>query len=203
MHEREALDAAHAQNEAGRDAFAALAHTALFAASVSFVGDVTPLKDAVWKPLLITGWTADVIGLLALTLSFGAARRTIDARRAALNDTEAPGGLALEALNGVALWSFPVALLCLFSFVTANVIHADDREEESTTLAQRGVRRGPANEVAKLRATRSRTAASRADALGASKAVDWGGARTACASSTTAPAPCAPANEEVRRRPQH
>ena len=30
-HERASLDAAHAPNEAGRDAFTALAHTALFA----------------------------------------------------------------------------------------------------------------------------------------------------------------------------
>src|SRR4051812_6629942 len=120
-YERGALDASHNQNEAGRDAFVAVAHTALFAASVSFVGDVTPLTDAILIPLLILGWFASVVGLFALTISFGAARRAIDARRAALNDDNPPNSRFCEVLNGIALWSFPAALLCLFLFVTANV----------------------------------------------------------------------------------
>ena len=123
-HERQALDAAHAQNEAGRDAFIALAHTALFAASIAFVGDIAPLAEAVWKPALICGWLASVVGLFALTVSFDAARRAIDARRAALNDEDPPSSRLCEALNATALWSFPVALLCLFSFATANMVGA-------------------------------------------------------------------------------
>lgn len=135
-HERQALDAAHAQNEAGRDAFIALAHTALFAASVSFVGDVAPVTKAVWKPALLMGWTADVVGLLALTFSFSAARRAIDARRAALNDANPPESRLAEALNATALWSFPVALLCLFLFVTVNMVQADDRKVSSANTAE-------------------------------------------------------------------
>lgn len=152
-HERQALDAAHAQNEAGRDAFVALAHTALFAASVSFVGDVAPLTQAVWKPALICGWLADVVGLLALTVSFGAARKAIDARRAALNDVEPPNSNVAEVLNGIALWSFPVALLCLFSFVTVNVVKADDREAKPAvaTAQPRGARVIPAAPRTELR----------------------------------------------------
>lgn len=126
-HERSALDAAHTQNEAGRDAFTALAHTALFASSVAFVGDVRPINDAVWKPALILGWGASVVGLLALALSFGAAKRAIDAQRAALYEQKAPRPRLALLLNSVSLWSFPVALLCIFSFVTANVVSIDER----------------------------------------------------------------------------
>lgn len=139
-HERQALDAAHAQNEAGRDAFIALAHTALFAASVSFVGDVTPITQAIWRPALILGWAADVVGLLALTFSFGAARKAIDARRAALNDLNPPVDRLCEQLNSIALWSFPIALLCLFSFVTANVVCADVQQTKSAAAEPRKAR---------------------------------------------------------------
>lgn len=198
-HERQALDAAHAQNEAGRDAFVALGHTALFAASVSFVGDVAPLTEAIWKPMLLAGWSADVIGLLALTLSFGAARRSIDARRAALNDSEAPTSGGLELLNGIALWCFPVALLCLFSFVTANVVHADDRKQDSTAVPQRGIRSSAASKVSELRAEGSSAASASTHALGAAKALDWSRASTACTGSTPAPTPCSAAGKEMRR----
>jgi hypothetical protein len=138
-YERGTLDAAHNQNEAGRDAFVAVAHTALFAASVSFVGDVAPLTDAILIPALIFGWAASVIGLFALTISFGAARRAIDARRAALNDDNPPNSSFCEVLNGIALWSFPLALLCLFSFVTANVVHANGQQtKQPTAVASEG-----------------------------------------------------------------
>ncbi len=134
-HERAILDMAYAQNEAGRDTFVALAHTALFAASVAFVGDVTPLREAVWRPALILGWICSVAGLLTLTFSFGAARRAIDARRAALNDEEPPASRRLDVLNGISLWSFPASLLCLFSFVTANVVQADEPQAKSAPSA--------------------------------------------------------------------
>lgn len=140
-HELEVIDQAHAQNEAGRDSFIALAHTALFAASVSFVGEVAPLTSAIWKPALISGWTADVVGLLALTFSFGAARRFTEARRAAIYHAEAPIHRMPEILNGIALWSFPVSLLCLFSFVTANVVHANGRQAQPSAVAQPGGQR--------------------------------------------------------------
>lgn len=155
-HELQAIDAAHAQNEAGRDAFIALGHTALFAASVSFVGEVAPLADAIWKPILIAGWTADVIGLLALTASFVVARHTIDARRAALYDRDPPSALILDLLNAAALWSFPAALVFLFAFVTANVVHPHDPEKSPSPVAvsitiARNARCGPASESAEPR----------------------------------------------------
>ena len=134
-HERQVLDAAHAQNEGGRDAFVALAHPALFAATLSYVGDVAPVTQAVWLPALIAGWAADVVGLLALTFSFGAARRAIDARRQALNEEEAPSATRAERLNAIALWSFPIALLCLFSFATANMVQANGRQDSATNYA--------------------------------------------------------------------
>lgn len=193
-HERQALDAAHAQNEAGRDAFVALAHTALFAASVSFVGDVAPLTKAVWKPMLVAGWFADVVGLLALTFSFGAARRIIDARRAALNAIEAPASRFAEALNGVALWSFPVALLCLFSFVTANVVHEDDRQQKSAPISKRGIRRNPSAPSASVRAKGIYATPSRTVAWRAVQAMDWCHSRPTSAGSSAAP--CASTSTE-------
>lgn len=141
-HELQALDAAHAQNETGRDAFIALAHTALFAASVSFVGDIAPLTDAIWQPALLLAWFADVVGLLALTVSFGAARHLIDARRKTLYDPTAPSHFWADFINSVALWSFPVALLCLFSFVSANVIHANGRNIRPAVVSGSSPTRG-------------------------------------------------------------
>ena len=140
-HELQALDQAHAQNEAARDSFVALAHTALFAASVSFVGSAVPLSKAVWTSALIAEWTLDVIGLLALTLSFVTARKAIDARRAALYDEMPPIALWSDRLNGLALWSFPAALLCLFSFVTANVIHTNEQPTKPAPSTSKPVER--------------------------------------------------------------
>lgn len=193
-HERQALDAIHAQNEAGRDAFVALAHTALFAASVSFVGDVAPLDKAIWKPALIAGWSADVIGLLALTFSFGAARRMIDARRAALNDLDPPTSGVAELLNGIALWCFPIALLCLFSFVTANVVHADDREARPATVTKRGVWSDTTGESSGVRAARISSTCPRAGVRRPVHSVDRCRSRTA--SSGSAPSPCTAASSK-------
>lgn len=134
-HELQALDQAHAQNEAARDSFVALAHTALFAASVSFVGSAVPLAKAVWLWALIAGWALDVLGLLSLAVSFATARKTIDARRAALYAETPPIAVWLDRLNWFALWSFPAALLCLFSFVTANVIHINDQEAQPSSTS--------------------------------------------------------------------
>jgi len=149
-HERQALDAAHAQNESSRDTFVALAHTALFAASISFVGSVAPIAHAVWKPALVSCWFSDVAGLLALTCSFVAARRAIDARRAALNDLEAPLDEWVERLNAIALWSFPVSLLCLFSFVTANVVFADDRQAQPPPVVTSDLHHGRSDTPCKV-----------------------------------------------------
>ena len=132
-HERDGIDLAHAQNDAGRDAFVGLVHTALFAASIAFVGDVAPLKDAVLKPALLAAWFFNFVGLLALTISFQAARCAANKRRSALNDPTPPSTRGVDVLNGVSLWTFPVSLLCLFSFTIANVVQTNDRQKPSTT----------------------------------------------------------------------
>jgi len=132
-HERDGIDQAHAQNDVGRDAFVGLVHTALFAASIAFVGDVAPLKDAVLKPALLAAWFFNFIGLLALTISFQAARNAANKRRSALNHHTPPSTRSVDVLNGVSLWTFPVSLLCLFSFTTANVVQTNDRQKPSTT----------------------------------------------------------------------
>lgn len=195
-HERQALDAAHAQNETNRDMFVALSHTALFAASVSFIGNVAPIRNAIWKPALLSGWTADVVGLLALTLSFGAARRAIDARRRALNDAEEPETWFAEALNSISLWSFPLALLCLFSFVTANVVHADDRPKNASISIPdlRAGRSHATSKSAQLPGARSGAAASCADLQRSAHAMDGRNPGAACASST--PATCTTASDK-------
>lgn len=151
-HELQALDQAHAQNEAARDSFIALAHTALFAASVSFVGSAVPLAKAVWRWALIGGWAVDVFGLLALTISFATARKAIDARRAAIYADTPPIAIWSERLNGWALWSFPVALLCLFSFVTANVVHIDAQQAKPSAAATPVVGRIKGRDAAPSRA---------------------------------------------------
>ena len=131
--ERLSLDAAHLQNENGRDTFLGLAHTAMFAASISFVGDVTPLNDAIFKPVLFLGWSLDVVGLVSLTCSFQAARYAIDRRREALNESTAPDAKWAERLNGVALWTFPFAVLCIFAFVSVNLFHMTSQTPKPPT----------------------------------------------------------------------
>ncbi|MBH5322182.1 hypothetical protein [Aurantiacibacter sediminis] len=122
------LDAAHNQNEAQRDSFIGLAHTALFAASISFVADLFPLGSAALLWLVVMAWLSSCFGLLALTLSFVESRKAIDARRQALNDEEPPRASWLEALNAVALWTFPVSLLSIFVFASVNLMRANDQE---------------------------------------------------------------------------
>lgn len=117
-----AINNAHAQNEVARDGFLAVAHIAMFAASISFVGNVAPIKTAVFIPLLLIGWVASVIGLITLTASFSATTKHINQLREAINEEEKPSARFPEMLNSVALWSFPVALSSLFIFVTANVV---------------------------------------------------------------------------------
>lgn len=116
------INQAHADNESSRDAFLAVAHTALFAASIAFVADVAPVKTAVWKPALLLGWLVSVIGLFALTASYAIARRVNDRARKALYEKNAPSSRSLDVANAVALWSFPLALLCVFGFATSNVV---------------------------------------------------------------------------------
>lgn len=150
-HERDGIDLAHAQNDAGRDAFVGLVHTALFAASIAFVGDVAPLKDAVLKSALLAAWFFNFLGLLALTISFQAARSAANKRRSALNDHTPPSTRSVDVLNGVSLWTFPISLLCLFSFTTANVVQTNDRQKPSTTATVAPGHRSPGLDAAALR----------------------------------------------------
>lgn len=133
--ELSSLTQSHTQNETARDAFVGLGHTALFAASISFVGDVAPLKSATWIPALIMAWTSSVVGLLALALSFEIARKAIDARISAINETEAPASPALERVNRLSLWTFPLSLVLVFVFAAANVIGDNDEQPKTATTA--------------------------------------------------------------------
>jgi len=125
------INQAHADNEASRDAFLAVAHTALFAASIAFVADVAPVQTAVWKPALLLGWLLSVIGLFALTASYAIARRVNDEARKALYKKDAPSSRSLDVANTIALWSFPLALLCVFGFATSNVVKTMTNENEA------------------------------------------------------------------------
>ena len=127
--ELSSLDAAHNQNEGLRDTFIGLGHTALFAASISFVADLFPVGKAELVWLIIMAWVSSCIGLIAFTLSFSESRKAIDARRAALNEKEAPRASKLEALNAVSLWSFPVSLIAILIFASVNLVKSHDKEE--------------------------------------------------------------------------
>lgn len=119
--ELESLNAAHLQNESARESFLALAHTALFAASVSFVGDLESGSGmkALW--VLLLGWGASVVGLGALTLSYHESSRHIRKRHSQVYEAACDEPTGLDALNGIALWSFPFALVSTFLFAAVNV----------------------------------------------------------------------------------
>lgn len=121
-HELASLDNAHLQNETARDSFLALAHTALFASSIAFYGDVGSTHAVRLAPLLLAAWLSSVTGLIALTWSFTAARADISRRREHLYDRKGtPESKLVAVLNTTALFSFPISLLLTFAFVAANV----------------------------------------------------------------------------------
>ena len=127
------LQQSHSQNEIARDSFVGLGHTALFAASVSFVGDVTPLSEAVFIPFLILAWLSSVVGLLSMALSFQLARKVSDARIQAINDVDVPSTTDLDKINGIALWTFPVSLILVFIFAASNVVNSNVSESKAAT----------------------------------------------------------------------
>ena len=110
--QKKLLNEAHSQNEEGRDAFLAIAHTALFAASLGFIGNLIDNEPPKLIFILIIGWSSSVIGLGALTWSFYEAKRQI--LRASREEQTNPQ--AVRFANNVALWSFPTALLLIFPF---------------------------------------------------------------------------------------
>ena len=132
--QKKLLNEAHSQNEEGRDAFLAIAHTALFAASLGFIGNLID-KDPpklIW--LLIVGWSSSVIGLSALTWSFYEAKRQI--LRASKEEQTNPNAVRLA--NNAALWSFPVALLMIFLFAIINLVNIDEKEERYASPGRPG-----------------------------------------------------------------
>ena len=131
--ELQTLDQAHIQNEAARDAFVGLGHTALFAASVSFAGALSELSTAALRPALIGSWFLNVVVLLALTFSFIGARGAIDGRRAAIYDPAPQTSPKADWLNLTSLITFALSLILVFGFVTANVVKSYDEEIASAT----------------------------------------------------------------------
>lgn len=188
-----ALDQAHIQNETSRDTFAGLAHTALFAASISFVGDVISLGAASCLWLLILGWTSGVIGLLALTFSFIAASRANERRRAALNEAEAPTVRCSVHLNEIALYSFPVSLICIFLFVTINVLRANDRPTQPSSQS---------HSLSRYRAPRSNAAITRAGPHSGERR-DAGTASAGASAASTSAASEKVTNETTQKEPLH
>lgn len=67
-------------------------------------------------------WLASVVGLLALTLSFQAAGRDINKRRQLIYEDHIQEPSLTNILNGVALWSFPMALISTFAFAAINML---------------------------------------------------------------------------------
>lgn len=115
------INASHLANEAQRDALVALGHTALFAASIAFIGGVEALKSAHGLGFLCGAWGSSVIGLFALTLSFELAKRCANDRRKAIHDQNAPHGSMAELSNSVALWTFPLSMTLLTIFAVVNI----------------------------------------------------------------------------------
>lgn len=116
------INASYMANEAQRDAFVALGHTALFASSIAFIGGVDALKSAKGLVFLCGAWGMSVLGLFALTLSFELAKRCADKRRKAIHDAEEPDSASAALANSIALWTFPVSMTLLTAFAVVNII---------------------------------------------------------------------------------
>jgi len=134
--ELKALNEAHLQNESTRDAFLALAHTALFAASVSFVGDIAARAQAHILWMLLFGWAVSVVGLCALTLSYVETTRHIRRRQQQAYDPVAEIPRLANVANAIALWSFPFALISTFAFAAVNILHMSDDHEAANSGAR-------------------------------------------------------------------
>lgn len=112
---------AHIENEAQRDAFVSLGHTALFASSIAFIGDVARPGEAIFLNVLYASWTSSVVGLLALTASFEFAKRSTDLQRESIFLPDFKPSALADVSNRIALWTFPVSLLCLALFAAINI----------------------------------------------------------------------------------
>lgn len=136
------LVAALTANSTARDSFLAIAHTALFAASIAFlsdiVGDQPPI--AIW--LLVISWAMGVIGLMALTVSYVSADKAIRKRFEQIHDLEAPNANITDRLNLLATVTFAVSLILTFAFSSINVLYMTERRN-SPSYEQRGVAPAP------------------------------------------------------------
>ena len=62
-----------------------------------------------------------------------------------MNDHNPPHSQFAERLNSVAIWTFPIALLSIFLFVSVNVVYSNDDKFKATSAAElRDVRCKPA-----------------------------------------------------------
>lgn len=141
--ELDQIDQAHAQNETVRDSFLAVAHTALFAASIAFVGDITPLKTASWKWALIISWASSAGGLLALSISYPIVGGFIARRRRLIDDPNEPVCRVCAVVNNAALYSFPISVIALFLFVSINVVRTNEPTKQTDRTVSTGTWRGP------------------------------------------------------------
>lgn len=116
------ITAALSANASQRDAFIALGHTVLFTASIAFMGDVRPAAEieSVW--VLLVGWALNAIGLVALTWSFHVAHKDGLRRIALIHDDAADvTSKSLNAVNWIALWTFPTAMIAIAAFAGVNL----------------------------------------------------------------------------------
>ena len=122
MHESAEVKAAQITNASQRDSFTALGHTVLFSASIAFLADIRKPSEIEQIWLLYSGWGSTLVGLFALTWSFQEAHRAADRRISSLHDDNASDATRLlDALNAIALWSFPISMLCVAAFAAINL----------------------------------------------------------------------------------
>lgn len=116
------ITAALSANASQRDAFIALGHTVLFTASIAFMGDVRPADEIEFVWVLLVGWTLNALGLVALTWSFHVAHKDGLRRIALIHDDAADvSSKNLDTINGIALWTFPSAMIAIAAFAGLNL----------------------------------------------------------------------------------
>lgn len=112
---------AHLANEAQRDGFIAVGHTALFAASIGFMGGLDKIQHSEQVWVLCGAWISSVIGMLSLTFSFWLAERYNNARRSGIHEADPPSDAAINFVNALALWTFPASMVLLTIYAGVNI----------------------------------------------------------------------------------
>lgn len=141
--EWEALCAAQIANATARDSFLAVAHTALFAASIAFVSDWIDQFQPRAIALLLLSWLVGAVGLIALTVSYVAAQREIQKRQDNIHEDDVTNSSCAERLNHVAVVTFPISLLLTFLFSSINVLYMSENPRPSPAIIERGVPPAP------------------------------------------------------------